>query len=88
MEEASGRAIGGQHCQADGGSRSLNRADEAGGIEVGDHISRMGGIYLDRRFLEGMGQMDGEGIDCGFAGIIGQRFEVFEAGTRCGMKGE
>ena len=89
MEEiAAGRSIRRQHGQGDRCFCPFFHLDMTVLIGISANIARVGGIDLDRACVQCLGQVDGKGVERGFAGIVGKCLELLKAAFRITMQGK
>ncbi len=89
MEQSGGGAVVGEGGELDGCFGAIGDFHEGTfAAHVGFDPAGVGGVDFDFCIPEGIGEVNGVGVECGFAGIIGRPFEVVSRGARLGVVGE
>ena len=89
VEEAPGGAVVGKG--GEGGAGFASFAELHGGLgaaHVGFYPAGMRGVDLDFGVAEFVGEVDGEGVQRGFGGVVGEGFAVVDGGFGVGLQGE
>jgi hypothetical protein len=89
VEVAAGGAVAGEGGEGGAGFASFRDFEGClGATHVGFDPAGMGGVDLDFGVAEFVGEMDGEGVEGGFGGVVGEGLGVIDGGLGVGLEGE